>query len=128
MMNDEVNDSTSQTEQELSKIDKEEPRQSSQDGNDSSHFDSEEDSDKKSLDFLGNVPMKLTVELGMGDISIRDLLQLGQGSVLELEKLAGEPLEVKVNDRLISKGEVVVINDRYGIRLTDVMSQEEMTS
>ena len=72
--------------------------------------------------------MKLTVELGMGDISIRDLLQLGQGSVLELEKLAGEPLEVKVNDRLISKGEVVVINDRYGIRLTDVMSQEEMTS
>ena len=83
---------------------------------------------KRSLDFLNNVPMKLTVELGMGDISIRDLLQLGQGSILELEKLAGEPLEVKVNDRLISKGEVVVINERYGIRLTDVISEADLST
>ncbi len=127
-MNDEVNESTNQVEEELPKSDKQEAETSSLGTGDSKLFDSEEDSDKKSIDFLGNVPMKLTVELGMGDISIRDLLQLGQGSVLELEKLAGEPLEVKVNDRLISKGEVVVINDRYGIRLTDVMSQEEMTS
>ena len=77
------------------------------------------------LDFLSDVPMTITVELGVGNLSIKDLLQLGQGSVLELNKLAGEPLEVKVNDRLISKGEVVVLNEKYGIRLTDVINPED---
>jgi len=95
---------------------------------DSNLFDSDENEGSKNLEFIHNVPMKLTVELGMGNLSIRDLLQLGQGSVLELEKLAGEPLEVKVNDRLISRGEVVVINERYGIRLTDVISQEDLSN
>ena len=70
--------------------------------------------------------MKLTVELGVGDISLRELLQLGHGAVFELDKLAGEPLEVKVNDRLISRGEVVVVNDRYAIRLTDVINPDEV--
>jgi flagellar motor switch protein FliN len=77
------------------------------------------------IDFLNDVPMTVTVELGVGNITIKDLLQLGQGSVLELDKLAGEPLEVKVNDRLISKGEVVVLNEKYGVRLTDVINPDD---
>ena len=77
------------------------------------------------VDFLNDVPMTVTVELGVGNITIKDLLQLGQGSVLELDKLAGEPLEVKVNDRLISKGEVVVLNEKYGVRLTDVINPDD---
>ena len=77
------------------------------------------------LDFLSDVPMKVTVELGVGGVTIKDLLQLQKGSVLELDKLAGEPLEVRVNNKLVSKGEVVVINKRYGIRLTDVISPED---
>ena len=81
---------------------------------------------KLPVDFLNNVPMKLTVELGVGDITLRELLQLGHGAVFELDKLAGEPLEVKVNDRLISRGEVVVVNDRYAIRLTDVINPDEV--
>ncbi|MBI2522221.1 MAG: flagellar motor switch protein FliN [Bdellovibrio sp.] len=77
------------------------------------------------LSWLYNVPMKVSVELGQGRLTIRDLLLLGQGSVLELEKLAGEPLEVLVNDRLVSRGEVVMVNDKYGIRLTDVISPDD---
>ena len=77
------------------------------------------------VDFLHDVPMTVTVELGVGNITIKDLLQLGQGSILEVNKLAGEPLEVKLNDRLISKGEVVVINEKYGVRLTDVINPDE---
>ena len=80
------------------------------------------------VEFLSDVPMKLTVELGVGDISLRELLQLGHGAVFELDKLAGEPLEVKVNNRLVSRGEVVVVNDRYAIRLTDVINPEEINS
>ena len=86
----------------------------------------EENGTKLPVEFLNNVPMKLTVELGVGDISLRELLQLGHGAVFELDKLAGEPLEVKVNDRLISRGEVVVVNDRYAIRLTDVINPDEV--
>ncbi len=88
----------------------------------------EEIGTKLPIEFLNDVPMKLTVELGVGDISFRELLQLGHGAVFELDKLAGEPLEVKVNDRLISRGEVVVVNDRYAIRLTDVINPEEINS
>lgn len=84
--------------------------------------------EKQELNFLFNVPMKVSVELGQGRINIRDLLTLGQGSVLELDKLAGEPLEVLVNNRLVSRGEVVVINDKYGVRLTDVINPEDKVS
>ncbi|OFZ13649.1 MAG: flagellar motor switch protein FliN [Bdellovibrionales bacterium GWA2_49_15] len=77
------------------------------------------------LSWLHNVPMKVTVELGQGQLSIRDLLLMVQGTVLELDKLAGEPLEVLVNDRLVSRGEVVMINEKYGIRLTDVINPDE---
>ena len=85
----------------------------------------EDNGTKLPMEFLNDVPMRLTVELGMGKISLRELLQLGHGAVFELDKLAGEPLEVKVNDRLISRGEVVVVNDKYAIRLTDVINPEE---
>jgi len=69
--------------------------------------------------------MQVSVQLGSTKMLIRDLLQLGQGSVVELEKLAGEPLEVLVNHRLVARGEVVVVNEKFGIRLTDVVSAVE---
>ena len=66
-------------------------------------------------------PLTVTVELGRSKMLINDLLQLGQGSVIELTKLVGEPLEVMVNHKLVARGEVVVVNEKYGIRLTDVI-------
>ncbi|MCD6153248.1 MAG: flagellar motor switch protein FliN [Syntrophobacterales bacterium] len=77
------------------------------------------------IDFLMDIPLTVTVELGRGKMMISELLQLGQGSVVELTKLAGEPMEVFVNDRLIARGEVVVVNEKFGVRLTDVVSHAE---
>lgn len=79
----------------------------------------------QNLDFILDIPLKLTVELGRTSLAIKDLLQLGQGSVLELDKLAGEPLEILVNGKLIAKGEVVVVNEKFGIRITDIVSPVE---
>jgi flagellar motor switch protein FliN len=79
----------------------------------------------QSLDFILDIPLKLTVELGRSKMAIRDVLQLAQGSVVELSKFAGEPLEVLVNDKLIARGEVVVVNEKFGIRLTDIISPVE---
>ena len=79
----------------------------------------------QSLDFILDIPLKVTVELGRARMSIREILQLGQGSVVELSKFAGEPLEVLVNDKLIARGEVVVVNEKFGIRLTDIISPAE---
>ncbi len=79
------------------------------------------------LEPLGDVPLNVSVELGRSDLILRDLLQLGQGSVIELDKLAGEPLEILINNRIISRGEVVVINEKYGIRLTDIINPEDNT-
>lgn len=79
----------------------------------------------QSLDFILDIPLKVTVELGRSRMSIRDILQLSQGSVVELSKLAGEPLEVLVNEKLIARGEVVVVNEKFGIRLTDIISPIE---
>ncbi len=73
------------------------------------------------LDMLLGVNLKVTVELGRTRMSIEEILQLGPGSVVELEKLAGEPVDVLINDRLIARGEVVVIDDRFGVRITDVV-------
>lgn len=78
-----------------------------------------------SLDFILDIPLKLTAELGRSKMSIREVLQLTQGSVVELSKFAGEPLEVMVNDKLIARGEVVVVNEKFGIRLTDIISPVE---
>ncbi|HLD98826.1 MAG TPA: flagellar motor switch protein FliN [Bdellovibrionota bacterium] len=79
----------------------------------------------QSLDFILDIPLKLTVELGRSKMAIREILQLAQGSVIELSKFAGEPLEVLVNEKLIARGEVVVVNEKFGIRLTDIISPVE---
>lgn len=77
------------------------------------------------LDVILDIPVTLAMEIGRTKISIRHLLQLNQGSVVELDRLAGEPLDVLVNGTLIAHGEVVVVNERFGIRLTDVISPQE---
>ena len=77
------------------------------------------------LDMILDIPVNLTVELGRTKIAIRSLLQLAQGSVVELDGLAGEPMNVLVNGCLIAQGEVVVVNDKFGIRLTDIISPSE---
>ena len=77
------------------------------------------------LDVILDVPVTLSLEVGRTRIPIRNLLQLNQGSVVELERQAGEPLDVYVNGTLIAQGEVVVVNDRFGVRLTDVVSPSE---
>ncbi|MFC3120404.1 flagellar motor switch protein FliN [Agaribacter flavus] len=81
--------------------------------------------DQKKLDTILDIPVTISMEVGRTNISIRNLLQLNQGSVVELDRVAGEPLDVLVNGTLIAHGEVVVINDKFGIRLTDVISQVE---
>ena len=77
------------------------------------------------LDFLLDIPLEITIELGRTRMLINELLKLGQGSVIELSKFAGETLDVLANQRMIAKGEVVVINDKYGIRLTEIISPME---
>ncbi len=79
----------------------------------------------KNIDFILDIPMSVTVYVGSTKMAIRDLLQLAQGSVIELDKLAGEPMEVMVNNKLVARGEVVVVNEKFGIRLTDVVSAAE---
>ena len=77
------------------------------------------------LDLILDIPLSVTVELGRSKMLINDLLQLGQGSVIELTKLVGEPLEVLVNDKLVARGEVVVVNEKFGVRLTDIVTPME---
>ena len=77
------------------------------------------------LDFILDIPLSLSVELGRCRMLISELLQLGQGSVVELAKLAGEPMDVFINNRLIARGEVVVVNEKFGVRLTDIVSPTE---
>lgn len=87
--------------------------------------DGSETYDKGKLDTILDIPVNISMEVGRSSISIRNLLQLNQGSVVELDRVAGEPLDVLVNGTLIAHGEVVVVNDKFGIRLTDVISQIE---
>ncbi len=86
---------------------------------------SDENLEEVNLNVILDVPVVISMEIGRTNISIRNLLQLNQGSVVELERFAGEPLDVLVNGMLIAHGEVVVINDKFGIRLTDVISPSE---
>ena len=79
----------------------------------------------RDINFILDVPLELMVVIGSTKILIQELLQLGQGSVIALDKLAGEPMEVYVNQRLIGRGEVVVVNEKFGIRLTDIVSPTE---
>lgn len=77
------------------------------------------------LGFLLDIPLQISVEIGRSKILIKDLLQMQEGSIIELDKLAGEPLDLYVNARLIARGEAVLVKDKYGIRLTDVVSPSE---
>lgn len=87
--------------------------------------DSASGQERRKLDTILDIPVTISMEVGRAKISIRNLLQLNQGSVVELDRIAGEPLDVLVNGTLIAHGEVVVVNDKFGIRLTDVISQIE---
>lgn len=84
-----------------------------------------QDQPRTNLDFILDIPLEITVELGRTRMVIEDLLKLGQGSVIELTKLAGETLDVLANQRLIAKGEVVVVNEKFGVRLTEIISPRE---
>ena len=79
----------------------------------------------RSIEFLLDVPLDVSVEIGRNRMLIHELLQLGQGSVIELNKLAGEPLDVLINNRLVARGEAVVVNERFGVRLTEIVSPAE---
>ena len=85
----------------------------------------EESGEPASLVLILDIPLAVTVELGRSKMLINDLLQLGQGSVIELTKLVGDPLEVLVNDKLVARGEVVVVNEKFGVRLTDIVTPME---
>jgi flagellar motor switch protein FliN/FliY len=83
------------------------------------------ESGRRDLDFILDIPLDVSAELGRTKLLINELLQLGQGSVIELNKLAGEPLEIYVNGKLVARGEAVVINEKFGVRLTDIISPIE---
>src|SRR5437870_3238571 len=78
--------------------------------------------EQRNLDLILDIPLRVTVELGRARMVVSELLNLSQGSVIELTKLAGEPLEVLVNDKLVARGEAVVVNEKFGVRLTDIIS------
>lgn len=77
---------------------------------------------KMNREVIENIPVTLSIEVGRASLKIRDLMRLTQGSVVELDRLAGEPLDIVVNDTVVAQGEVVLVNDRYGVRLTQVIS------
>lgn len=83
------------------------------------------DESTRDLDFILDIPLELAVELGRTKMQVNDLLQLGQGSIVELGKIAGEPLEIFINRKLVARGEVVVVNEKFGVRLTDIVSPLE---
>jgi flagellar motor switch protein FliN/FliY len=87
--------------------------------------DDKDSKDQRNLDLILDIPLRVTVELGRTKMVVSELLNLGQGSVIELNKLAGEPLEVLVNDKLVARGEAVVVNEKFGVRLTDIISPTE---
>ncbi|NNK94193.1 MAG: flagellar motor switch protein FliN [Desulfobacterales bacterium] len=84
-----------------------------------------EDRDSRSLEFLYDVPLQVSVEVGRSRILLRDLLKMGEGYVIELDKIAGDPLDLYVNSRLIARGEAVMVGEKFGIRLTDVVSTSD---
>jgi flagellar motor switch protein FliN/FliY len=81
--------------------------------------------DRKNLDFILDIPLQVTVELGRTKLLVKDILQLNQGAVVELSKLAGEPLDIFVNSKLVARGEAVVVNEKFGVRLVDIVSPNE---
>ncbi|MGE4520193.1 MAG: flagellar motor switch protein FliN [Desulfobacteraceae bacterium] len=102
----------------------EKENQNTESAEDEEKEDSHEDAGRD-LDFILDIPLELSVELGRSKMLVNDLLQLGQGSIVELNKLAGEPLEIYINHKLVARGEVVVVNEKFGVRLTDIISPME---
>jgi len=78
------------------------------------------------LEFFQDVTMKVTVEFARAQMTIRDLLRLKKGGILELDKMAGEPLDIRLNGRLVARGEAVIVNDRFGVRVTEIVSSEDL--
>ncbi len=103
-------------------LEEEQPHSADSEISQEEQTDSENLSRNRGLEFLYDVPLEVSVEVGRSRILLRDLLQMGEGYVIELDKLAGEPLDLYVNSRLIAKGEAVMVGDKFGIRLTDVVS------
>lgn len=93
--------------------------------NDNSANNNAFEENKKSIDFLLDIPINITVELGRTKLLLRDLLKLSEGAILELDKFEGEPVDILVNNKLIAKGEVVVINERFGVKIVDIISTQE---
>lgn len=91
----------------------------------SSAADSQTDGEGRNLKLILDIPLKVSAELGRTKMPVSALLNLGQGSVIELNKLAGDPMEVYVNDKLIARGEAVVVNEKFGVRLIDIISPQE---
>ena len=85
----------------------------------------ETEQEKRNLDFILDIPLQVTVELGRTKLLVKDVLQLNQGAVVELTKLAGEPLDIFVNSKLVARGEAVVVNEKFGVRLVDIVSPNE---
>ena len=94
-------------------------------GDDPAQAEAETNKKEHNLSLILDIPLRVTVELGRTKMPVSELLNLGQGSVIELNKLAGEPMEVLVNDKLIARGEAVVVNEKFGVRLTDIISPAE---
>jgi flagellar motor switch protein FliN/FliY len=92
---------------------------------DSKKNDTKSEGRDANLNLILDIPLRVTVELGRTKMIVSELLNLGQGSVIELSKLAGEPMEVLVNDKLVARGEAVVVNEKFGVRLTDIISPTE---
>lgn len=80
---------------------------------------------ERNLNFIMDIPLRVSVELGRARILVQDLIKLNKGSVVELNKIAGEPLEILVNDKVVAKGEVIVVNDKFGVRLTEIVSHTQ---
>jgi len=87
--------------------------------------DEEDDEGARTVEFIKEVPLAVTVEVGRARMTIQDLLQLGQGSVVELEKLAGDPLDIFINGQRVARGEAVIVNEKFGVRLTDIISSAD---
>ena len=103
-------------------IENEENEEIAQDSEAQNSVEELEEQGQMNLDFILDIPLELSVELGKTKMLVNDLLQLGQGSIIELNKLAGESLEVYINHKLIARGEVVVVNEKFGVRLTEVIT------
>ena len=124
MSADEAKNLAESLEAELNQLETQEIAPESESTSDDEDFDQQLSKDRN-LALILDIPLRVTVELGRTKMVVSDLLNLGQGSVVELNKLAGDPMEIFVNDKLVARGEAVVVNEKFGVRLTDIISPSE---